>query len=240
MSLDDSCAQRRSCDANELHDVPVSPSRKSGYYREMKQRGLVVALLFVGAVLLAVGTFTRSWVTADGDTMSLHVGLRDVELCTSGDCTSFTYISMLERSSRERDVAVAVTGIAAFVLGALAMVLAVVTAGLVLARVPKSVLGVLTLISVVLAALASFVFVGTLDKSTGMSFGFSIFVFETGFVLTLLGAISSLSPTRSGTPDAVAVLTGTPPGPPCSRCSRPATFVAQYQRYFCTSCNAYL
>ncbi|MCE7895060.1 MAG: hypothetical protein DYH12_36030, partial [Sorangiineae bacterium PRO1] len=84
------------------------------------------------------------------------------------------------------------------------MVLAVVTAGLVLARVPKSVLGVLTLISVVLAALASFVFVGTLDKSTGMSFGFSIFVFETGFVLTLLGAISSLSLVRSGTPHAVA------------------------------------
>jgi len=148
--------------------------------------------------------------------------------------------SMLERSSRERDVAVAVTGIAAFVLGALAMVLAVVTAGLVLARVPKSVLGVLTLISVVLAALASFVFVGTLDKSTGMSFGFSIFVFETGFVLTLLGAISSLSLVRSGTPHAVAALTGALPGPPCSRCSRPATFVAQYQRYFCTSCNAYL
>lgn len=28
--------------------------------------------------------------------------------------------------------------------------------------------------------------------------------------------------------------------PPCNRCGRPTTFVAQYQRYFCQSCNQYI
>src|SRR5262245_40821765 len=152
-----------------------------------------VVLLFMGGLLLAAGTFTRSWLTATEDSRSMHVGLRDAEMCSPDDCSSFSFLNLMKESSRGRDVLTAVAGLAAFGLGILAMLFAAITGGLVISNAPKSALGVLTLIAVALAGMASFAFIASLQKGGALSFGYSLFAFEAGFVCTLIGAIMSLS-----------------------------------------------
>lgn len=202
-------------------------------------------LLFLGAVLLAAGVFTNSWMKAGSGNSSARAGLREIEVCSSGDeCQSFSYTKMLKNSPRARDVLAAVSGMAALILGIFAVILACITAGLIVAKTPKSVLGVLTIISAALAGIASFAFIGSMEKGPELEYGFSLFVFEAGFIAALIGGLMSLSHSR--TPTGTTANRGgfAPhaqiPGPPCSRCSQPAAFVPQYQRYFCSTCNVYL
>src|SRR5262245_43741363 len=109
----------------------------------MKPPAPVIALLIVGALLLEVGAFTRSWVTAGRGDFSFNMGLNDGKACGGGDeCQTVAYTEMLTKSKRGRDVAMAATGMATFGLSILAMIFAVIFAITFITKTPKSVLGV--------------------------------------------------------------------------------------------------
>src|SRR5262245_9766224 len=109
-----------------------------------------VVLLFVGALLLGVGTFTKSWYAMSERGFSLHAGLRSAEMCGMGEgdeCKSITYVSEIKNARRGKEVAMAISGLIAFIMGMIAMILAAITAGTSLNKPANKTLGVLTIVA---------------------------------------------------------------------------------------------
>jgi len=231
----------------------------------MKPVPVVIGLLFVGVLLLAISVFTRGWVTSGEDDVSFGIGLRDAKACHKDDCETFSYTKLIKDSHRGRDVAMAVTGLATFSWGIIAMIIGAITGILYVTRNPKNVLAVLSIVFASIALVCSFAFIGSMDKPPHASFSYSMFLFYVGYICMLIGSIMSMQKRgmraaagqppmgypgqQPGYPPQQGYQQGYPnqsggmapqAGPNCQSCGRPSTFVQQYQRYFCTTCNRYL
>lgn len=157
----------------------------------------VAAPLAVGALLVVLGILTSSWLKMSqsfGDSsFSIGLGLRSVEMCSSGEehgskCESKSYSD--DRGHREgRETVMMWFGNLAFFVGLIAAGLAAACAFMVTQRKSELVKAVIPLAAVAAAFAIGFIFaVPSLGSKGSLSPGFSLFAFFAGTIAIIVGA----------------------------------------------------
>ncbi len=185
-----------------------------------------------GLLLLLVGALTRGWFVASGPGGSLSVGFLGVEFCEKGRaCVDLGW-------DKEQELRLA--GLAALI-GTLTYALFLGGAALFSIARPWRAPRGLAITSFVLGILAVLGAIGLMSLASdawqrGASAGYSGWVYLLG---ALIGVVASWVMWRAPVASAVGP-TASGPIPACVRCNGPTMWVAQYGRYYCERCRAYL
>ncbi|HUS27185.1 MAG TPA: hypothetical protein VMZ53_01715 [Kofleriaceae bacterium] len=154
----------------------------------------VVIVLFVGALFLLVGSFTKSWITmSEGDKFSVHAGLRGIEMCGRGECESRSYLDHIDKA-KGKELGMALGGAIAAGWGLLAAIMCAI--GALMIQTGKGAKGVFAVLGIVFSALAFIgmvIYLGAADKPSEASYGYSMFLFILGLGGAVTGSIMSFS-----------------------------------------------
>jgi hypothetical protein len=212
-------------------------------------------LMIVAGVCIVVGLVSKSFVTASWDegSESIKIGFMGVEVCDRDECESVPWDKM---GKGDGDIkAVRMIGLISGFLGAGLCAMAALMAFSNKRPPVGAIQGVLGVAAFSLAYfLFRFISEGKGEMAPGP--GFAAFI---GLGGVIMGSIVSktmfkhLAPGMPGAPMAYGgqpmahghpMMAPPPPPPaattPCTRCRQPAQFVAQYQRWYCPSCQQYL
>jgi hypothetical protein len=210
-------------------------------------------ILGVCALLMAIGVFTKSWVSHSERGADAGIGLLGLKVCGGGQCASFGWS---EGFMKKADGDIKAFGYLGFITGLAAIGAAGYCAFLAFQRQSHKI--PVKIINGVFGAAAfcfTFFLVRLMTSEIGDEAGpsYSGFlaiggVVGAGFVLKqMLGPIIAQGPGAAvaaapgggyqaqpgGMPANVAAVT-------CPRCQGQAQYVAQYQRHFCNACQQYV
>jgi hypothetical protein len=222
-------------------------------------------LLCVGSLLLAISLFTKSWISASERRGSTSIGLIRAEACFEDHCEGGFMLGELKHAPGGI-VAAAVGGLIAFLVGLGAVGVSATAGGMILGqnrrRFTTLAIGLIATMMLLIIILAAAI------PTRGAGFGYSFWLFWVGGAAALTGAIMANMNKAAGA--AVAGAPGMYPsgpmsggynpyaqppvqmaptqptgqqvqtGPACPACATPATWVAQYNRWFCSRCNQYI
>lgn len=219
-------------------------------------------ILLVCAAAIAIGTFTKSWMSASEGDESIGVGLWGVKVCEDDEgCQSISWGDAGDRTPGD----IKIFGPFGFLAGLAAAGAAAAAGGMALSRntgkIPnKVILGIFGAAS--FAQTFFLVRLMTEDKlSRGMSISYSGILSIGGLIAAgivfkqmlapQINAAKGLLPAATAMGGGYAPPMGAPPmggQPPvaaaatmtCPRCQGQATFVAQYNRHFCNACQQYV
>ncbi len=209
-------------------------------------------ILAVCGVLMAVGVFTKSWLSASEGKSEVGVGLLGAQECRRGECRSFSWGDM--KGAVPGDVKA--VGYLGFVAGLGAIGAAGFCAFLAFQRQSHKI-PVKVIQGVFGAAAFSFTYFlvrlmldDKLGKGLGPSFSGIVAivgVVGAGFVLKqmLMPIIKQGAGAAAPASAAAMPMGGAPQAPAmapvaCPRCNGQAAYVAQYQRHFCNACQQYV
>lgn len=233
---------------------PQPPTGAPGTANPAQTAGII---MLVCALLIAIGTFTKSWFSEDLGRGSAGIGLLGAKMCRGDECRSFSWDDM----GGNVDGDIKAFGYIGFLGGLAALGVCAVAGGLALTRNAHKikVKPLMIPLSVASGAMAYFLVRILLeDDSPGLSYsGFLALggIIAAGAVLKqMLGPIAERA--RSGLPAGAGMPGALPAGAPpmaapgapspmaapstCPRCGQPLEYVAQYQRYFCRNENQYV
>jgi len=165
----------------------------------MKPLKPVVIVLFVAALFLLIGAFTKSWITADKGGGSMHMGLRSAEFCMESHCESQSFLEHLDRM-HGKELGVALGGAIASGWGTLcAIMLAIAGILIVTGKGAKKVFGVLAIVFGALAFIGMVIYLGSMPDMRGEAgHGYSMFVFILGLGGAIVGSIMSFKEAGAG------------------------------------------
>lgn len=215
----------------------------------MDRRQMGLALLAIGIVVSVLGTVGHDWLSSTSGELKIGVGLREVEVCTSG-CRE---IALTETPVGS---VVTMSGNVAYYGALIASALAAVAGALALAR--QSVTGQVSPARLAVAfyaasLVAGLIFLGSKpDAFESMSVGMGALLGLAGAALgaggTLLMALEDQRPPRPLAPAAadlpIAVAVSRPQAAPemtpgCPQCKAPLAWQPAHGRWSCGACNAY-
>jgi hypothetical protein len=209
--------------------------------------------LAVIAVVILIGTFTKSWFTESRGGGEMGIGLLGAEGCFRGMCQSVSWSDMGSKVPGD----VQIWGYLG-VLGGLGSAAACGYAAYLLFTRNTHKLPAMKMLQIpfgvaAVGMLAFFVRLLTEEGSPGPSFsGFLAIGGVIGGFVVMKKMVEPLmnraalppgaSPGAFGAPPAGAPMGASPVAAPsaCPRCNGAIEYVAQYQRYFCRSCNQYV
>jgi len=225
--------------------VPVTPNPAQ----------TVGIVLVACALAIAIGTFTKSWFAHSDGGMQQGLGLLGMKMCMGGRCLSMSWDQMGSRTASDLPI----WGYIGFLGGLAAIVACGLAGGMALSRnTHKIPLGKPLQIPLGIAAFGMTAFVvRILFESDAPRLSYSGFValagvIAAGFVIKQMleplvkqakaALPAGAMPPTYQLPPAGQPLGASPVAAPstCPRCNGPIEYVAQYQRYFCRSCNQYV
>jgi len=213
----------------------------------------IAIVLFVGALLVGIGSVTKSWFAMSEHDASAHAGLFSYEFCEEDHCDSETYIKELKHAHGRQLVATA-AGLGATAAGIAVAVLGILGGVFLLGGRPRRVVSLLAVLGAAVALFLAIVFMVAMDAK-GLSIGYGVFLFFIGGIGSLVAGILAMG--KTGPAMGMAAMQppyqgaampmqsgGMPPmqhmQPPCPNCRHALQFVPQYQRWFCAACNRYV
>ncbi len=212
-------------------------------------------IMLVCALALAIGTFTKSWLSESGDGREAGIGLTGIKMCGRGECMALSWGDLDKMGGGKVPGDIKLFGYLGFLAGLASIGAAGAAGGLALSRnthkIPTKVL--LGIFGAASFSMAFFlVRVMTHDKLGDAGISYSGFLAFGGLIgasvvlKQMLGPIIARGQLAAG-PAAYAqgpmggapMAAGAPPVA-CPRCAGQAGYVAQYQRHFCTACQQYV
>lgn len=213
-------------------------------------------LMLVACLALAIGTFTKSWVTASWDegSESMKMGPLGIEVCDRDECQKISW-SQMPRGDADIKLTAQLSlfaGLASLVCAGIAGIMALSRSA---QKIPVG--AFIGVFSGSAGVMAYFVVRSMSDGKGEISPGpgFSSVMAIGGVIMASVVLKTMLGPLRKPLLAApVAYGYAQPhPGQPmqqvqppqqqvaaaCPRCQAPLQFVAQYQRYYCTACQQY-
>ena len=209
----------------------------------MKPLQIVAGLLFIGAVLLFVGVFSKSWLSINaGSSFHANMGLREAEACMDDEpCKTSSLEQGGERERKTREVVMVWAGKFSFGLG-IATALAALCVGIMFVSSGRSRGGFVVLglgIASIAAAITFLVAIPDFGELKP-SYGLGAFTFFGGAIVVVGASIWSMTIKDVIAPRAAAPAGPGPAVPACTQCGAPTVWVGQYQRYFCERCRVYV
>ena len=220
----------------------------------------VAIVMIVCAVLILVGTISKSWLVGGDAEESGKIGLTGIEECEGSQCRPVPW-EMLERAIGSEVPTMATLGV---VFGIAAAAMSGLCGLLALMRSTKSAPVGLTRLALGLAAGMQTAFVvrilAEMKSASGIGPGWALFVSFGGIIasaIVLASLNTHVKAAKAAVAGAAAPAAAASANPyqqqpmqqyqpppahptyPCRTCQRPLVFVAQYQRWFCESCRQY-
>jgi len=167
----------------------------------MKPGMPIAIVLFVGALLIGIGSATKSWFGMNEHDMSAHAGLFSFEFCEEDHCESQSYLKDLKHA-HGRQLVATFAGLGATLCASAVSILGILGGIFLLGGKKKRVVSLLTTIGAGIALFLAVVFMISMDAK-GLSIGFGVFLYFIGGIGLLVAGILSMKGAPAGMPMAM-------------------------------------